>query len=161
VGLKLDDRLADDTIVVWSSDNGPPRSTTPRRSTDPVGGYGQDSPGCGGRPLHLSRVKQTPASSAGRKVPAGRSNEIVHVVDWYPTLLNAAGVKVPDDRIIDGMDMRDFLLGDAESGRDTVLHFQEEPAAGDRGTSGSVTRSSRTTSARPGCGNMPQLHNLD
>jgi hypothetical protein len=32
---------------------------------------------------------------------------------------------VPDDRIIDGMDMRDFLLGDAEqSGRDIILHLQ-------------------------------------
>ena len=47
------------------------------------------------------------------------------MVDWYPTLLNAAGAKVPDDRMIDGMDMRDFLLGDAEeSGRDIVLYLQ-------------------------------------
>ena len=46
-------------------------------------------------------------------------------MDWYPTLLGVAGAKVPDDRMIDGMDMRDFLLGDAEeSGRDTVLCFQ-------------------------------------
>ena len=36
----------------------------------------------------------------------------------------AGGGSVPADRVIDGMDMRGFLLGDAEeSGRDTVLCF--------------------------------------
>jgi len=49
----------------------------------------------------------------------------VHEVDMFPTLLLAAGAKVPGDRMIDGMDMRDFLLGEAaESGRDTVLCIQ-------------------------------------
>jgi arylsulfatase len=51
------------------------------------------------------------------------SNELVHAVGWYRTLLNAAGAKVPSDRLIDGMDIRDFLVGDADkSGRDIVLH---------------------------------------
>jgi len=37
----------------------------------------------------------------------------------------AGGGSVPEDRQIDGMDMRGFLLGDAaESGRDTVLCLQ-------------------------------------
>ena len=49
----------------------------------------------------------------------------MHEVDWFTTLLNAAGAQVPGDRMIDGMDMRDFLLGDAEeSGRDIILHLQ-------------------------------------
>ena len=47
----------------------------------------------------------------------------MHAVGWYRTLLNAAGAKVPSDRLIDGMDMRDFLVGDADkSGRDIILH---------------------------------------
>jgi hypothetical protein len=49
------------------------------------------------------------------RVPAGKvSNELVHLVDTFTTLLLAAGAKVPDDRQIDGMDMREFLLADAE-----------------------------------------------
>ena len=53
------------------------------------------------------------------------SNELVHEVDWFTTLLIAAGAKVPSDRQIDGMDMHDFLLGAAEaSGRDTILCLQ-------------------------------------
>jgi hypothetical protein len=58
--------------------------------------------------------------------PAGKvSNELVHEVDTFTTLLLAAGADIPTDRMIDGMDMRNFLLGDAEeSGRDTVLCLQ-------------------------------------
>ncbi len=60
------------------------------------------------------------------KVPAGKvSNELVHEVDFFTTLVNAGGGTVPADRQIDGMDMTDFLLGDAEeSGRDIVLCLQ-------------------------------------
>jgi arylsulfatase A-like enzyme len=60
------------------------------------------------------------------KVPAGKvSNEIVHTVDWFTTLAHAAGAQVSGDRIIDGMDMRGFTLGDAEeSGRAAVLCMQ-------------------------------------
>ncbi len=43
----------------------------------------------------------------------------------FTTLVLAAGAKVPVDRQIDGMDMREFLLADAEqSGRDTILCLQ-------------------------------------
>jgi arylsulfatase len=50
---------------------------------------------------------------------------MVHGVDLFTTLVLAGGGTVPTDRQIDGMDMRGFLLGDAEeSGRDTVLCMQ-------------------------------------
>ena len=37
----------------------------------------------------------------------------MHLVDWLPTLL-APGADVPGDRVIDGMDMRGLLLGEAD-----------------------------------------------
>ena len=50
---------------------------------------------------------------------------MVHLVDLFTTLVKAGGGEVPADRQIDGMDMTDFLLGDAqESGRNTVLCLQ-------------------------------------
>jgi arylsulfatase A-like enzyme len=60
------------------------------------------------------------------EVPAGKvSNEIVHQVDLFTTLVLAGGGSVSSDRVIDGIDMREFLLGDAEeSGRDTVICLQ-------------------------------------
>lgn len=59
------------------------------------------------------------------KVPAGRvSNEVVHVVDLFPTLATITGAKVPDDRAIDGVNMADFLLGKREkSGREGFVIF--------------------------------------
>ena len=67
------------------------------------------------------------ASSAGRgRCPPARSaTSSCTRSTSSPTLVKAGGGKVPDDRQIDGMDMTDFLLGDAEeSGRDTVLCLQ-------------------------------------
>ena len=128
---KLDELgIADDTIVVWASDNG--ADTTyrfPAIDPDPVGGqwHGFSGPWRGGLFTALEGSNRTPCIVRWPgKVPAGKvSNELVHEVDWYTTLLNAAGAKVPGDRMIDGMDMRDFLLGDAEeSGRDIVLCLQ-------------------------------------
>jgi arylsulfatase len=49
-------------------------------------------------------------------MPAGRtSDEIVHVVDWFTTILRAAGLDPPGDREIDGVDQLGWLTGAAES----------------------------------------------
>ena len=60
------------------------------------------------------------------KVPAGRvSNELVHAGRLVHDAAERRRWTVPGDRMIDGMDMRDFLLGDAEeSGRDIILCLQ-------------------------------------
>ena len=128
---KLDELgLADDTIVVWASDNGAdPTYHSPAIDPDPVGGqwHGFSGPWRGGLFTSLEGSNRTPCIVRWPgKVPAGKvSNELVHQVDLFTTLVNAGGAKVPDDRMIDGMDMSDFLLGDAEeSGRDIVLRLQ-------------------------------------
>ena len=53
-------------------------------------------------------------------VPAGqRSNEVVHITDMFTTLLLWAGLDVPKDRVIDGVDQRPFFEGrQAASNRD-------------------------------------------
>ena len=59
------------------------------------------------------------------KIKAGRvSDEIVHEMDLFPTLARFAGGEVPDDRVIDGIDMSDFFLGRAEtSGREGFIVY--------------------------------------
>ena len=59
------------------------------------------------------------------KIPAARvTNEIVHVVDLFPTLANIAGAAIPNDRPIDGIDMGDFLLGKSEkSTREGFVYY--------------------------------------
>jgi len=122
--------IADDTIVVWASDNGADTDYRfPAGDPDPFGGQwnGFSGPWRGGLFTALEGSNRTPCIVRWPgKVPAGKvSNELVHEVDTFTTLLHAAGAKVPGDRMIDGMDMRDFLLGEAEeSGRDTILCLQ-------------------------------------
>jgi arylsulfatase A-like enzyme len=58
-------------------------------------------------------------------VPAGAvSNEIVHEMDLFPTIARIAGGRVPDDRIIDGVDQFDFFTGEQEnSNREHVIVY--------------------------------------
>jgi arylsulfatase len=122
--------LAEDTIVVWASDNGAdPNYRMPAIDPDPAGGSWQGSSGPWRGEYFTSLEGSNRAPCLVRwpgKVPAGKvSNEMVHLVDMFPTLARVAGAEVPSDRQIDGMDMGDFLLGDAEeSGRNTVLCIQ-------------------------------------
>lgn len=39
------------------------------------------------------------------------TDEIVHIVDMYVSLLKLAGCEVPNDRPVDGVDQLDFFLG--------------------------------------------------
>ena len=110
--------VADDTLVVYASDNGPDSADYPEVSfAGPFRGYlGSAYEGSIRTPMLLRWPGQ---------VAAGRvSNEIVAIVDFFPTLARIAGAEVPDDRAIDGLDQTDFLLGKSDSSaREGVLFF--------------------------------------
>jgi len=100
--------IRDNTIVIYTSDNGADTSTWPWiGSTGPWSG-----------------TMFTPMEGSNRvpfiirwpgKVPADReSNEIVHEADTFTTLAKWCGAEVPTDRPIDGVDHSDFLLGTSE-----------------------------------------------
>jgi arylsulfatase A-like enzyme len=100
-------RIRDDTIVVFTSDNGPEASWPWQGSSGPWRGYYF---------THMEGSLRAPfiIRWPGR-IPAGRvSNEIVHQVDIYTTIAEIAGASVPQDRPIDGVDQTDFLLGKSE-----------------------------------------------
>ena len=61
----------------------------------------------------------------GRIPPGMVSNEIIHEMDLFPTLARIVGGKVPDDRIIDGVDQLEFSpTGSRErSSRDSVIIY--------------------------------------
>jgi len=128
--------LAGGTIVVWASDNGGDANyRMPAADRDPLGGRwkGFSGPWRGGYFTSLEGSNRAPCIIRWPgKVPAGKvSNELVHLVDTFTTLLLAAGAEVPGDRMIDGMGMRGFLLGDAaESGPRHGAVQPGQPAAG-------------------------------
>ena len=113
------DRLAlsDNTVVIFTSDNGRegvPRSfgfTGPWRA-------GMFSPYEGS--LRVPFIVRWPG-----QIPAGRSsNEIIHMVDLFPTLAAMAGGEIPDDRVLDGVDQSDFLFAKTDkSPRETVMIY--------------------------------------
>ena len=133
--------LADNTIVIFSSDNGASGRNFNGHSANGRlrGGKGDLTEG-GHRVPFIVRWP-------GR-ITAGQVNdEIVHLVDLFPTLAAIAGGRVPADRAIDGIDMTDFLLGRrVHSGREGFvvymgneifgvkwrnwkLHFKEQDSA--------------------------------
>jgi arylsulfatase len=119
--------LADDTIFIFTADNGPEAlsegettltvetaihgSAGPWRSTLFTGYEGA---------LRVPFAVRWPG-----KIDAGRvSDEIVHAMDLFPTLARLAGGDVPADRVVDGMDMSEFFLGEKEaSGRDGFIVY--------------------------------------
>ncbi|MCA9070392.1 MAG: sulfatase-like hydrolase/transferase, partial [Planctomycetaceae bacterium] len=102
--LKLDQN----TLVIWTSDNGAPLA---RDITSPVRGSNL--------PLHGRGY--TTAEGAFRvpmiawwpgHIPANtRCDELTTTMDLLPTFARLAGTREPQDRIIDGHDIRPLLFG--------------------------------------------------
>ncbi|MGY8524444.1 arylsulfatase [Paracidovorax citrulli] len=142
VGQIIDevDRLgiADNTLLIFCSDNGPEFRAPYRGTAGPWRGtYHTAMEGS----LRVPCILRWPG-----KIASGRiSNEIVHVTDLYTTLARLGGAEIPADRPIDGVDQRDFLMGNSEKSaregfpfyikndlralkwRDWKLHFYWEP----------------------------------
>lgn len=99
--------LRDDTIVIWTSDNGPEEAPNHFGTAGYWrGNYFTTLEGS----LRAPFLIRWPG-----RVPEGtQSNEIVHTVDLLPTLASVAGYSVPDDRMIDGVDQIGFLTGETE-----------------------------------------------
>lgn len=97
--------LDENTIVVYASDNGRGPGRTPEQKI---------------------RGRKLSTYEGGIRVPAiawgpgfglqtnTDSAAVVRAMDWYPTLATFAGVKVPEDRVIDGRDLSPVLKGETK-----------------------------------------------
>jgi arylsulfatase len=104
--------IRNDTIFVFTSDNGPDPTFPWQGSSGPWRGYYF---------THMEGSLRTPfiIRWPGHIRAGSVSNEIVHEVDTFATFARIAGAPVPQDRAIDGVDQTDFLLGRSErSARD-------------------------------------------
>jgi arylsulfatase len=102
--------IGDDTIVVFTSDNGPEATWPWQGSSGPWRGYYF---------THMEGSLRAPfiVRWPGRIAPGRVNNEIVHEVDTFVTFATIAGADVPTDRPIDGVDQTAFLLGETEISR--------------------------------------------
>jgi arylsulfatase A-like enzyme len=105
------------TLVFWCTDNGAEGRRPWRGSSGPWRGF-YNSVMEGG--IRTPCVVRWPA-----RIPRGQvSNEIVHELDVFPTIMAAAGGQVPTDRPIDGINILPFLEGKRpNSGRESALYF--------------------------------------
>ena len=115
------DRLGieDNTIVFWCTDNGAEERRPWRGTAGPWSGFYNTMLEGG---IRTPCVIRWPG-----RIPAGQvSNEIVHSVDFFPTLAAAVGAPeiVPTDRAFDGVNQLPFLEGIQDhSNRETVMYW--------------------------------------
>jgi arylsulfatase len=105
------------TFVLWCTDNGAEGRRPWRGSSGPWRGFYNTVMEGGIRTPCVMRWM-------GR-IPRGQvSNEIVHELDIFPTIAAAAGIEMPKDRAIDGINILPFLEGKrSTSGRESALFF--------------------------------------
>lgn len=116
VGQILDHLTAlgidDDTIVIFTDDNGAWEGTPPPDDPEPerwVGGINDPFNGEKGS-LFEGGIRVPFIARWPGQLPSGLvSAETVHIFDLFPTLIHLAGGEVPINRVIDGEDIWDVL----------------------------------------------------
>ena len=97
--------LEDQTLVVFSSDNGAWRTMRAYGGSNGVLREGKLTTFEGGH--RVPALARWPGH-----IPPGRvHHEVVTMMDWFPTFATLAGVPVPADRVIDGKDLTAVLQG--------------------------------------------------
>ena len=98
--------LAERTIVLFTSDNGPERNTP-----------GSAGPLRGTKHTVFEGGLRVPFIAWGPgRVPAGRvCREFVTAIDLLPTLAHLSGGRMPEDQTVDGFDLAPLLLGEPDA----------------------------------------------
>ncbi len=99
--------IEDNTIVIFTSDNGPEARHPWKGDSGPWRGTYFTAMEAS---LRAPFIIRWPG-----KIPAGRvNNEIVHILDLFTTLAHVGSAETPKDRPIDGVDQLEFFLGKQE-----------------------------------------------
>jgi len=116
-----DGGFADNTLVIFSSDNGPEHYAYPRvqnfehRSMGPLRGVKRDIWEGGHR---VPFVVRWPG-----KVPAGKVNDgLISQIDIFATVANLVGADIPAGSAEDSYSQLALIKGEAPSARTTVVH---------------------------------------
>ncbi len=111
--------IAENTLVIWNSDNGP------MYTVHPHGGYSL-LPGAKGETREGGIRVPAIAWWPGMIEPGQDPLDIVQITDWFMTLASIADATdgIPTDRVIDGIDQSGLLLlGEGKGRRDYVFHY--------------------------------------
>ena len=114
-----DEGIAENTLVVWWSDNGPMYAFYPTSGYSWLRG-GKGSVTEGG--VRVPAMAWWPGMIKPNQDPA----DMIHLVDLYTTAARIGGAldKVPSDRVTDGIDQTALLLlGEGHSRRNYMFHY--------------------------------------
>jgi arylsulfatase A-like enzyme len=119
--------IADNTLVIFTSDNGPWSNfqRTLRRRHQGAVAWGSSGPLRGAKgSTHEGGLRVPCIVRWPGKVPAGRTNDAIFAsIDFLPTFCELAGVDPPSDRHLDGVSQVDLLLGESETGARDEYHY--------------------------------------
>jgi arylsulfatase A-like enzyme len=119
-GALNEKRLRDNTLIVFSSDNGGPAPERVSRNTPLRAGKGT---------IYEGGVRACACATWPGHIPAGRTiDEPIHAVDWYPTLVKLAGGSLEQKLTIDGLDVWPALTQGAKSPHDAILLAGTSPS---------------------------------
>ena len=116
--------LTNDTLIFFSSDNGPEDYRIGNAANAGVGSAGPLR--ARKRSMYEGGIRTFGLVRWPGKVPAGRVEEhaVVGGVDFLPTIAALAGVKVPANLAADGEDLSALWLGGAATPRRSPLHWE-------------------------------------
>jgi len=119
--------IDENTLVVFTSDNGPWIGGHLAGKTPIDNYYGSADPLRGAKMMTYDGGLRTPCIIRWPgKIPAGGTcRSLVSSMDLFPTFIHLAGGRLPQDRIIDGHDLRALLTGASGSGvsRRTFFYY--------------------------------------
>jgi Arylsulfatase A and related enzymes len=110
----LDERgLRENTLIVFCSDNGGPKP----------GEIADNGPLRAEKGTYYEGGVRVPALAVwdGKLAPGTSNESLVHIVDWFPTLLRLAGAPSEQPTPIDGIDLWPTLTTGAVSPREEIL----------------------------------------
>ena len=112
--------LSDNTIIIFTSDNGPWYE-----------GSAGSLRGTKGQPFEAAFKVPLIVSWKNKIKPNSIADARIMNIDIFPTLLSAAGLETPQDRIIDGINIMDILTSKSQKSPHDKLFFYhyEDPAA--------------------------------
>jgi arylsulfatase A-like enzyme len=106
-------KIRDNTLVIFSSDNGGP---LPGRVTS----NGPLRAGKG--TIYEGGIRVCAFANWPGRIPAGKTlDEPLHAVDWFPTLVRLSGASLPQKLPLDGLDIWPVLTAGAKSPHDALI----------------------------------------
>jgi arylsulfatase A-like enzyme len=120
--------LSENTLVIYTTDNGPwnqPKYYENKKGHPPNSIFWGDAGDFrdGKASIYEGGIRVPCIMRWPGKIAAGKTNDgLMATIDLLPTFAALTGAKIPDDRVIDGVDQSDFILGKSKSARRTYLY---------------------------------------